>query len=448
MSAILDYFRTGPDVPCTLDPDSVRREFTWRRWSAFLSVTLGYCLFYTCRVNFSVVKKSLIDDGIFDATDLGVIGSVMLVVYAVGKLTNGFLADRANVKRFMSAALLGSALLNLVLGFTPWFWVFVVAWAFNGWCQSVGAAPSVVVLSQWFSRRERGTFYGMWSTSHNMGEGLTFAVTSFLVAEMGWEWGFWGPGLLCVVAAVVLSFTLQDRPQTRGLPSVAEYRKDSPDPANEVLPVGALQAEVLKSPAIWILAFASAAMYVARYGINSWGILYLQEGKGYDLETAGSILAVAPTCGALGAISSGFISDLWFGSRRNVPALLFGVALSAALATLYLGPADCAWLDTASMAVFGFSMGVLLVYLGGLMAVDIVSSRAAGAAMGLVGIFSYLGAAIQDSVSGMLIDAGRVAVEDGPATYDFGPVFWFWFGASVLSFLLAASVWNAGKRRA
>jgi OPA family sugar phosphate sensor protein UhpC-like MFS transporter len=39
----------------------------------------------------------------------------------------------------------------------------------------------VVALSHWFARKERGTRYGIWSASHSIGEGLTFAGTAFLV---------------------------------------------------------------------------------------------------------------------------------------------------------------------------------------------------------------------------------------------------------------------------
>jgi OPA family sugar phosphate sensor protein UhpC-like MFS transporter len=217
---------------------------------------------------------------------------VMLVAYAVGKASNGFLADRANIARFMSTGLLISALANLALGFMTWFWVFAVLWGVSGWFQSMGSAPSVVALSHWFSNKERGTRYGVWSTSHGIGEALTFLVTASLVAAMGWRWGFWGPGLLCVLAALILYKTLKDRPQTYGLPSVSEYKQDfsGVKVEGEGRPTGRAQLMVLKNPYIWLLGLASACMYMARYGINNWGVLYLQEVKDYDLAAAGAVM--------------------------------------------------------------------------------------------------------------------------------------------------------------
>ena len=47
--------------------------------------------------------------------------------------------------------------------------------------------------------------------------------------------------------------------------------------------------------------------------------------------------------------------------------------------------------------------------------------------------------------TGRLIDQGMTVV-NGVRTYDFGPVIWFWIGASVASMLLAATLWNTKLR--
>jgi OPA family sugar phosphate sensor protein UhpC-like MFS transporter len=87
----------------------------------------------------------------------------------------------------------------------------------------------------------------------------------------------------------------------------------------------------------------------------------------------------------------------------------------------------------------------LLAVLGGLFAIDLVPRHATGAAMGMIGAFSYLGAALQDTVTGVLLDRGRRVV-DGTAHYDFTAAGWFWLGSSAVSMLLAASLWRAKAR--
>jgi OPA family sugar phosphate sensor protein UhpC-like MFS transporter len=278
--------------------------------------------------------------------------------------------------------------------------------------------------------------------AHSIGEGLTFVGTSLVVDRLGWRAAFWGPGLLCVAAALVLFRTLADRPEACGLPPVHVYRNDPTGAPAARAPVGRAQAEALRLPAVWLLGLASACMYVARYGLNNWGPLFLQEAKGYGIVEAGAVMGVYPVAGLLGSATSGFVSDRWFRSRRNPPALLLGVVEAGALAAILFVPAGHRTLDVAAMAVFGFSLGGLLVYLGGLMAVDLVPRRATGAAMGIIGLFSYVGAAVQDAVTGWLLETHPVAGTGGTA-HDFGPAGWFWLSASVLSILLTACVWGA-----
>jgi OPA family sugar phosphate sensor protein UhpC-like MFS transporter len=97
------------------------------------------------------------------------------------------------------------------------------------------------------------------------------------------------------------------------------------------------------------------------------------------------------------------------------------------------------------MILFGLCIGALICYLGGLMAVDIAPKKASGAALGVVGIASYIGAGVQDMLSGHLISGGKT-ITDGLAVYDFSTVRYFWIGAAAMSFLLCASLWKAKNK--
>lgn len=442
---LITFFATGANKPLLKDKNLIKKLYNNKRSSVFISLVLGYGFFYTTRLSLSVAKKQMIDSGIVDVTQLGIIGAVLLYVYAIGKFTNGFLADRANIKRFMSTALMGSAIINLIFGFTDYFIMFAVLWGFNGWFQSIGSAPSVVSLCQWFSNNERGTRYGLWAGAHNIGEGLTFIGTSVLVSILGWQWGFFGPGIACIIVASILFITLQDRPQTYGLPIIADYKKDysAGKPSKEAL--GKLQLIVLKSPIVWILGLSSALMYVTRYAIHSWGPFYLQEVKNYSVIEAGVLIGANTMVGLAGAVFSGFLSDKYFHSRRNIPTLLYGMLLSASLIMLHLVPPGYRWLDAIALAGFEFAIGGLIVFLAGLIAVDIMPTRAAGAVKGVIGLFSYIGAASQDWISGYLIESGKTVV-DGVDKYNFDKAFYFWIGASIISMLLALTVWNVKPR--
>ena len=306
----------------------------------------------------------------------------------------------------------------------------MILWALNGWFQSIGSAPSVVSICQWFSNKERGTRYGIWAGSHNLGEGLTFVGTAWIVAHFGWRGGFIGPGIICLFVAFVLYQTLADRPQTYGLPHVAEYRGDYSAGKPHTGNVWQLQKAVMRNPVVWLLGASSALMYVARYAVNSWAVLFLQAGKGYALADAGFVMGAYPVAGFFGAAASGWISDRWFGSRRHVPTLMYGCFQTGGLILLWLAPRGHPWLDAAAMALFGFGVGGLIVFLAGLTAIDLTPKATAGAVKGLIGFFS-----------GLLIGAAKTGTADH-AVYHFDRAFAFWIAASALSALLPLFLWS------
>jgi OPA family sugar phosphate sensor protein UhpC-like MFS transporter len=442
-------FMSGEDQPPADYQILLDRLYNFYRVHILLAITIGYGFVYTCRLALSMVKKPLIDGGIFTPVELGIIGSALLYTYAIGKLTNGFLADHMNLKYFFAFGVLISALINIGMGFSTILWVSVLLWALNGWFQGFGAPTGAVALATWFSNRERGRMYGIWSTAHAIGEGLTFVGVAALVTLWGWRAGFWGPGVLCIVVAGVLYLVMQDRPQTLGLPRVADWKNDhvSSDEDNKEKneSTWAVQRTILKIPAIWVLALASASIYVTRYAINSWGVLYLQEAKGYSLMQAGGVISVNTIAGILGALAFGFTSDKIFNARRPPTNVIFAAMEIIGLLMVFFGPPGKPLFMTAAFFIYGFGLTGLVTSLGGLFALDIAPKRAAGAAMGFIGVFSYIGAALQDQISGHLIENG-VTMIDGVRHYDFTTVIWFWVGSSVLSLILATSLWRVRVR--
>ena len=409
------------------------------------------------------MKKPILDSGMLDATQLGIIGSALLFAYAIGKLVNGFIADHCNIKRFMATGLLVSTLANLTMGFIGLFGsnnefigeaaipsavvfvIFAIMWGINGWSQSMGAAPAIIALSRWFPLSRRGTFYGFFSASHNIGEWLSFIFVGSLVAAAGWQWGFFGSALAGAIGVVVILFMMHDTPESKGLPSIEVLTGEKVEEKRQEESVGDIQKLVLRTPAVWILALASAFMYISRYSLNSWGILFLQEQKGFSLETATFIISINALLGIVGTVLAGWLSDVLFKGDRKMPAFISGILLSISYIIFIYGGNEY-WINVAAMVLFGIAIGVLIAFLGGLMAIDIVPRKATGAALGVVGIASYIAAGLQDVISGWLIDSNitETVNELGEVVkhYDFSQAALFWIGASVISFLLPILNWR------
>jgi len=438
-------FATGKDKQLLKDQKEIDKLYKKNRISVLLAIALGAGFAYTCRLGISLVKKPLIDGGIFNAEELGLIGAAFFYSYAFGKFFNGVLADYSNIKIFFATGVFISAVINLFMGWSPLLWIWILLWGINGWFQGFNAPSGIVTLSNWFSNNERGRYYGIWATAHGFGEGLTFFGIAAIVNYFGWQFGFWSAGILCILVAFGLYKFLQDRPQTLGLPSVADWRNDHgvvmAEEEEEKHKTRNAQLAILKIPAVWIIGLASAMVYMTRYAINSWGVLYLQEAKGYSLIEAGSILGVNTIAGIVGSIAFGFISDKFFSAKRPPVNLIYAILEILALAVIFFSPIQSTTLLIVTFTIYGFTLSGLIASLGGLFAVDIAPKKAAGAAMGFIGVFSYVAAAVQEQISGIFIERGTTIINN-VRIYDFSTVKIYWISASVLSLIFAVTLWR------
>ncbi len=458
MKSILKFFAAGPDAPKLTDPTEVDRLYHHHRRNIILILTLCYGLGYVCRLAFNVVKKPIMDAGIFTPEEVGFIGSMLLYGYAAGKFCNGFLADYSNVKRFFAFGILMSALLNFGMSMSTMVGLSALLWVLNGWFQGFGAPSAVVSMASWYSNKERGRYYGLWSTAHSIGEGLTYLGIAYLIAAppkglgLPWQWGFWTPAAICIFAALLLYRFLPDRPQTLGLPPIAEWSGDGDPKAqpakHDVSQIWKDQRRVFAIPSMWIIALASSSMYITRYAVNSWGNVYLQEIRGFDLFDANFFIFLNTAAGILGCVAYGYLSDKMFKARRPPANLIFGLMEILPLIVIFYGPTNSIVLAVA-LVIYGFGLSGLLAALGGLFAIDIAPRKVAGAAMGFIGIFSYVGAGTQDYISGKLIYDSEIRVvfsigENAPTVYfyDYTVPIMFWVGASVVSIILASSLWK------
>ena len=459
---ILSLYRTSSPSSVKVPADQVDSRYKKLRIQAFIAGTLGYSLYYVCRTSLNVMKQPIIDSGFLNATQLGLIGACLYWAYAVGKFVNGFLADHSNIKKFMATGLVVSAAANAVMGIlgmnssgagiasSAMFVTFAVMWALNGWSQSMGAAPAIISLSRWFPLNIRGTFYGFFSASHNFGEGLSFIFVSLLVSAAGWQWGFFGAAIAGAVGVMLILFWLHDTPESKGLPSIEVLAGETSAAkvSEETMSKddsGRIQRAVLRNPGVWILALSSAFMYMSRYAINEWGMFFLQKVKGFGLEEAAMIIAVNTVAGIAGTVFSGWFSDKVFKGDRKYPAFVAGILESLAL-ILFLYGGDSWFVNVLAMALFGIAIGVLICFVGGLMAVDLVPRKATGAALGIVGLASYIAAGLMNIISGWLIDGNAVTdALTGETIYDFTYVSIFWVGAAIIATLLPVLNWRRKK---
>ena len=445
--SLFSYFRISKPSETPVPEGEVDASYRRFRERTFWGVTVAYTLYYVCRGTLGVVKQPLIDSGVLTAGELGLIGSAFYFVYAVGKFTNGFIADYCNIRRFMAAGIGISALINLILGIlgllgTPLgkgslfvLVTFLLLWGVNGWVQSMGSPPGTISLSRWFPLNQRGTRYSIFSSTPQLGKSVSMVMTGFIVAAAGWQWGFLAAAVAGVIGLVISLVFVSDTPESEGLPSVQEL---SGEPVREMdkKPTQELQRWVFRHPGIWVIAISTAFLYITQHAVSDWGVLFLQKQKDFSLSSAAQVIGYAEAFGITGNLLAGWLSDRVFGGNRVRPVVLAGILAVASLFGFLFLEGGFA-LNMVFVAVFSFSFSIVFCIVAGLMALDFVPRKATGAALGIVGISSYAAAGLQSSVSGFLIGG---FVEQG--VYNFTPVSIFWIVACLLAFVLPVIGWK------
>lgn len=379
------------------------KKYTYWRIRIFLGMYVGYIFYYFSRKSFTFIMPLLMLDLGLQKTDLGMLGSVLSIAYGISKFVSGVISDRANPRYFMALGLFFTGLINILFGLSSTLSVFVVLWGINGWFQGWGWPPCARLLTHWYSHKERGTWWGLWNTSHSVGGALIPLLAAFSAHFYGWRWGMYIPGIICIGMSICVFIMLRDTPQSLGLPSVEEFRDDyegvdkksiENPPAKQASFWNVLKSSVLNNHYIWILAFAYFCIYAVRTAINDWTALFLVESRGYSVLVAGSCLFWFEIGGILGSLSAGLISDRWCDGCRGPVNVFFSAGIVSVLLLLFSSTwmpiglvADSMLLFCAGFFVFGPQMLI------GMVAAELAGKHAAGAATGFVGLLAYFGAA-------------------------------------------------------
>ena len=450
--SLFSFYRISKPSAEKVPQEKVAQTYKSLRNKTFWGATIAYSLYYICRMSVSIFKQPLIDGDVLTAGQLGLIGSSFMFVYAVGKFLNGFIADYCNIRRFMATGLFVSAIVNFLMAALGIFQnmipsvlifiLFAILWGMNGLSQSMGSAPGVISLSRWFPLSKRGSYYSLFSTSPDIGKFFSYIILGWICGVAGWQFGFLAASAAGLVGAGIILLMVSDTPESKGLPSIHQLSGEGVTSVDK-MPTKELQKMIFKHPGIWIIALSSSFIYITKYAIAGWGVLFLQKERAFSLEQATQIIAFSAVFGVLGTVLAGWLSDRVFKGDRVWPAILSGVVSFMSLA-LFLFAGGGYAMNIAYVSVFSLSVGVLYCIVAGLMAVDIVPRKATGAALGIVGISSYIAAGLQDITSGYLIQYNMTQIE-GTDVYDFGPVSYFWLAAAFVSFVLPVLNWRKMK---
>lgn len=400
----------------------------YRFWRIRLLYTLiiGYASFYLIRQNMQIAAPIMLHEFGYSKTQVGWVFSAFPVVYGIGKFISGAICDRVNVRYYMSCGLFLAAIMSLLIGCSDWIsdslsrifgiasspLIFIaVFYSLNGLFQSAGWPPIARSMTNWFSPKQLGTYWGIVNASHQIGSIGILIGGAWLGQRFGWRSVFFVPAIFCIGLSFFLYHHLCDTPESEGLPPLVVKeglvsKKEEQSIAKE--PMHAPFREIflkhiLWNRALWLVCLGNFFLYMVRMSFFNWAPTFLQEARGSSALQSSFQTSLFETFGLVAGIFAGYISDRWAGGRRNAVCATFMAFLILSLFVFWKTPINYPCCDTILLAIIGF-----FVYgpqtLAGVAGAECGSARAAATANGLTGLFGYMGAIFSGFGVGFISD--------------------------------------------
>lgn len=234
-------------------------RMAWHQGGILALTYLAYTCYHMARKPISVVKNVLsqncstlsppdnlsindtnretwCDWAPFDTADapalLGMLDSAFLFAYAAAMFLSGFIAERVNLRYFLSFGMLASGISCYLFGIArPYqihsLWYFVFVQAAGGVFQTSGWPGVVTVVGNWFGKGKRGLIFGVWNSHTSLGNILGTLLAAEFV-ESDWGLSFMVPGATMGLAGFFIFLFLAPNPVDVGCtppPSSPGYRK-------------------------------------------------------------------------------------------------------------------------------------------------------------------------------------------------------------------------------
>lgn len=150
-------------------------------------------------------------------TQTNLVLEAFLWTYVLCQIPNGRLAERYSGKWILGLAVIGSTLTSLI---SPWaasvhVYLFALARAVMGCCQSAVFPAAYVLYNKWLPREERAQALSLLGTGAYLGAILASYTTGYFLEqpEYGWPYAFYIPAMMGALWTVLWLTLGSNRPQ-------------------------------------------------------------------------------------------------------------------------------------------------------------------------------------------------------------------------------------------
>jgi sugar phosphate permease len=375
----------------------------WNIWSS-------YAIFYFGKVNLSIVVPVLLatyhDLSLYN---VGLVSSGFMATYAIGQFLHGQISQRYNPFTYIALGLLGSAAVNLSLGFSAgFFWVLMIGEMLDGGFQSMGWSSCVRANAETSKNIDRdSTVLG---TAYQFGNSFAWIICAFVVGWFGWQYGFWvASAVMCIRGISLLLIK----------PEIKVKRREIGE-----------QVKLTLSRPIVISGISLCLLNIARYGVITWIPTFLYATQGMAIGKVGTTIFLIPIAGIIGTLLF---------NKIRLPKDIISVAYLICLAlTFIIFPGTTGTFMFVLLILSGFFLYGPHVFLVTTFPSRFHEQKVVAAATGFIDGMGYVGAVLVGILVPFIIDKSGG---------DWTSVFYSWAAACFAIIVLVTVVYLKDFRK-
>lgn len=369
--------------------DKQNRKF---RWVVFASVLFTYLLMSSQRTAPGLITDQLMMDFNVTASTIGLVTSIQFLVYTSLQMPMGILSDRYGPNYFLIIGALLTGVGTIIYSLSTHEFGLFFSRSLTGIGDATIWVCLVLILNQWFSKKEFTRLIGVAGMTGSLGFLLATAPSSAIIVLVGWRMTFFLVGLLLCISAVLLYLVLVKKPkQSLFIKSDRQHEKTF-----------VLLRRIFSNRQAWALFFCHFGVVGGYIGfIGSWAVPYVINVYGLTRFMASQLIMISLIGALIGAPLIGWVSSRLETIKR--PYIFFHVMILLCWSTFLLFKEHPPfYLLLILFVILGFSFGSNSLTFAVIR--QTFQTTDSGAVSGFANTGGFLSAVLIPSIFGYILD--------------------------------------------
>lgn len=275
-----------------------------------LVLCAGYTVSQFLRTSIGVLSPNMMNDFNINPNDMGLLGGVFFLSFAIFQIPAGILIDRFGPRKVMSSVIIFAVLGSIIFALSNSFYSLLIGRIFMGLGCSICLMGSLVLITRWRDTNQFSKLAGIILAVGGIGGLLATTPLSYFSELYGWRLSFWLAAVVTFFVMLLYYFVLEDR--DKGLFINKKNKLISPKNLFFVLKERNFKFMIPMS----LMSYSSLVVI-----LGLWGAPYLKDIHGLESIERGKILMLMAISWNIGSFVFGRLRSI-FGSYKRV--VIFG----------------------------------------------------------------------------------------------------------------------------